>query len=144
MKNYMQSANDYYRHFIHPRDFIEFQSGFFISEGIFRISGETQIHWLLQIICFQQKELDAQLIEFWKLKRKEGLDYLLQCKDSSGNILFEKTFISPDFSFDEIIIWKVGAYLILPGEYNEFIKLIRNDETNHGFKSLDENKKELN
>lgn len=140
----MQSANDYYRHFIQPRDFIEFQSGFFLSEGIFRISGETQCHWLLQIICFQEKESDAQLIEFWKLKRKEGLDYLLQCKDSSGAILFEKTFISPDFSFNEIIIWKVGTYLILPGEYNEFVKLIRNDITNHGFRNLDDNKIELN
>lgn len=143
MKNYMQSANDYYRHFIQPRNFIEFQSGFFLSEGIFRISGEIQCQWLLQIICFQQKESDAQLIEFWNLKRKEGLDYLLKCKDSSDTVLFEKTFISPDFLFNEIIIWKVGAYLILPGEYNEFVKLIKNDATNRGLKNLD-NKIELN
>ncbi|AZA57822.1 hypothetical protein EG349_04325 [Chryseobacterium shandongense] len=144
MKNYMQSANDYYRHFIQPRDFIEFQSGFFLSEGIFRISGETQCNWLLQIICFQQKESGAQLVEFWKLKRIEGLDYLLQCKDSSGSILFEKTFISPDFSFDEITIWKVGTYLILPGEYNEFVKLIRNEAKSFTSNILDDHKIELN
>lgn len=143
MKNYMQSANDYYRHFIQPRDFIEFQSGFFLSEGIYRIAGETQCQWLLQIICFQQKKSDEQLVEFWKLKRKQGLDYMLQCKDCSGTILFEKTFISPDFLFNEIIIWKVGAYIILPGEYNEFVKLIKNDATNHDYRNLD-NKIELN
>jgi len=140
----MQSANDYYRHFIQPRDFIEFQSGFFLSEGIFRISGEIQCHWLLQIICFQQKESGSQLIEFWKLKRKEGLEYLLECRDSSGRVLFEKTFMSPDFSFDEIVIWKVGTYLILPGEYNEFIKLVRSDATNYGSRNTDDNKIEMN
>ncbi|WP_312175048.1 DUF6876 family protein [Chryseobacterium sp.] len=144
MKNYMQSANDYYRHFIQPRDFIEFQSGFFLSEGIFRISGETQCQWLLQIICFQQKASGVQLVEFWKLKRKEGLEYVLQCKDSSGSILFENTFISPDFLFNEITIWKIGSYLILPGEYNEFVKLIKNETANHTSKSMDDIKTKLN
>lgn len=139
----MQSANDYYRHFIQPRDFIEFKSGFFLSEGIFRISGETQCHWLLQIICFQQKTSGSQLMEFWNLKRKAGLEYLLQCKDSSGSVLFENIFISPDFLFDEITIWKIGSYLILPGEYNEFVKLVRSDGANDS-KNVDDIKTALN
>lgn len=144
MKNYMQSANDYYRHFIQPRDFVEYKSGYFLSEGIFRISGEIQCHWLLQIICFQPKPSVAQLLEFWTLKRKEGLEYLLQCKDSSGNILFENIFISPDFLFEEITIWKIGSYLILPAEYNEFVKLIRNEAAPHPYKNTDDIKTELN
>lgn len=140
----MQSANDYYRHFIQPRDFVEFRSGYFLSEGLFRISGETQCYWLLQIICFQKKASDEQLMEFWNLKRTEGLEYLLQCKDSSGNILFENTFISPDFSFDEFTIWKIGSYLILPAEYNEFVKLIRNDAADYHSRKADDFKIELN
>jgi len=140
----MQSANDYYRHFIQPRDFVEFSSGYFLSEGLFRISGETQCYWLLQIICFQEKAGGQQLMEFWNLKRTEGLEYLLQCRDSSGNALFENTFISPDFLFDEITIWKMGSYLILPTEYNEFVKLIKNDAVNHPSKKTDDLKIELN
>jgi len=138
MKNYMQSANDYYCHFTQPKDFIEFQPGFFLSEGIFRISAETQCHWLLQIICFQQKASGTQLVEFWKLKRKSGLEYLLECKDSYGSILFENTFISPDFLFDEIIIWKIGSCLILPGEYNEFIALIKKDAAKHTSNNMED------
>lgn len=137
MKNYMQSANDYYRHFIQPKDFVEFYSGFFFSEGIFKITVEEQCSWLLQIICFQPEMLETQLFEFWTLKRKEGLEYLLQCKDSQGNILFEKPFTSPDFLFDEIVIWKIGNYLILPSEYNEFMKQVRNETGTLPYQSTD-------
>ncbi|WP_089998843.1 DUF6876 family protein [Chryseobacterium taichungense] len=79
MKNYMQSANDYYRHFIQPKDFVEFYSGFFLSEGLFKISIEENCSWLLQIICFQSKTSETELFEFWTLQRKEGLEYVLQC-----------------------------------------------------------------
>lgn len=123
----MQSANDYYSHFVQPNDFVEFTSGFFLSEGIYKISVEEQCSWLLQIICFQPKSSEGELLEFWKLKRNEGLQYLLQCRDSQSNIIFEKPFVSPDFLFEEIVIWKIGNYLILPSEYNEFVKQVRNE-----------------
>jgi hypothetical protein len=127
MKNYIQSANDYYSHFVQPKDFVEFTSGYLLSEGICRISEEEQCFWLIQIICFQPKISGDQFFESWTFKRVQGLEYILQAKDYDSNIVFEEHFPSPDFFFSEMIIWKVGNYLLLPGEYNEFVKMIKNE-----------------
>lgn len=139
----MQSANDYYSHFVQPKDFVEFNSGFFLSEGIYKISVEEQCSWLLQIICFQPEASEGALLESWTLKRNDGLQYLLQGKDSRGKMIFEKTFVSPDFLFEEIVIWKMGNYLILPSEYNEFVKHIRNETGSKPYHNSDD-KTELN
>lgn len=124
----MQSANDYYSHFVQSKDFVEFESGYSLSEGVFKISKEEECFWLLQIICFHPKISEDNIFESWTFKREEGLAYILRAKDYNSNILFEKSFISPDFFFSEIIIWKVGNYLLLPSEYNEFVKMISNNK----------------
>ncbi|SDH78957.1 hypothetical protein SAMN05421846_10261 [Chryseobacterium taeanense] len=132
MKNYIQSANDYYSHFVQPKDFVEFASGYLLSEGICRIAEEEQCFWLIQIICFQPKMSGDHFFESWIFKRAEGLEYILQAKDYDSNIIFEESFPSPDFFFSEIIIWKVGNYLLLPSEYDEFVKMI-SDKTDRSY-----------
>ncbi|WP_050009605.1 DUF6876 family protein [Flavobacterium sp. B17] len=124
MKNYMQSANDYYSRFVHSKNFVEFESGYLLSEGVFKISKEEECFWLLQIICFQPKISEDNIFESWTFKRVEGVAYILTAKDYNSNILFKKSFSSPDFFFNEMIIWKVGNYLLLPSEYDEFVKMI--------------------